>query len=646
MTKRLYFLLALLLCFCTMGAAKATVVKNASSMTRTGTYRITKELKANNIKIGDGSTIIFAGGRITGATIKARNLKVVVPDGKTYFNGCRLSGNIVNSKLKATNFGCKADMRTLSKSNWTYKGLPRQTLKYRTGTDNFKAMACLATFLSGSTNVDFEWNGNFFTAHQPSAAIYAPPFIRIESCKNLAMHGGTLISGIRFIDCSNIEVSDMRFVGYHECHDFPAIHTSGSPAKAIKVNGVAYSVARGGKYEWANNCYYYGTDGTKDLGLVAEGIIFDTSSPKTSCTGINVHDCHFEMRLNGVVLGMKRTNYNQMGKVSGAKITNCTFSHHYFQPIGMHAENVVVENVSGDYALQPIDISTLSHNVVVRGASFTDLFYGPKQEAEPAYASQSYNNRIENSSFTINRKYHLIGMDSYALNAAEGKVGDTFIVKNSTFNFFTDTYGTFVVRTCADRVRFENCKMNINLKKQTDGSSPYCIMSIFAALATKATSPKVELVNTDIEINGAASSSAGQISNPFAYLFSKIGAKSYSVSLEQCNIHGTARVDWSLFEQMESVSINNSQISIGGCDYHGYYINAPKRLQITGTTFTGRLGKYNTLVGVPNVKDYNHSITNTTVDASVSKLFTTSPDRRHTRITNVRTRTTNRPITK
>ena len=284
--------------------------------------------------------------------------------------------------------------------------------------------------------------------------------------------------------------------------------------------------------------------------------------------------------------------------------------------------------------------------MVVRGASFTDLFYGPKQEAEPAYASQSYNNRIENSSFTINRKYHLIGMDSYALNAAEGKVGDTFIVRNSTFNFFTDTYGTFVVRTCADRVRFENCKLNINLKKQTDGSSPYCIMSIFAALATKATSPKVELVNTEIEINGAASSSAGRISNPFAYLFSKIGAKSYSVSLEQCNIHGTARVDWSLFEQMESVSISNSQISIGGCDYHGYYINAPKRLQITGTTFTGRLGKYNTLVGVPNVKDYSHSIDNTTVDASVSKLFTTSPDRRHTRITNVRNRTTNRPITK
>ena len=51
-------------------------------------------------------------------------------------------------------------------------------------------------------------------------------------------------------------------------------------------------------------------------------------------------------------------------------------------------------------------------------------------------------------------------------------------------------------------------------------------------------------------------------------------------------------------------------------------------------------------MSVPNVKDYSHSIDNTTVDASVSKLFTTSPDRRHTRITNVRNRTTNRPITK
>lgn len=96
MTKRLYLLLALLLCICTMSAAKTTVVKNASSMKRTGTYRITKELKANNIKIGDGSTIIFAGGRITGATIKARNLKVVVPDGKTYFNGCRVISSTPN----------------------------------------------------------------------------------------------------------------------------------------------------------------------------------------------------------------------------------------------------------------------------------------------------------------------------------------------------------------------------------------------------------------------------------------------------------------------------------------------------------------------------------------------------------------------
>lgn len=51
-------------------------------------------------------------------------------------------------------------------------------------------------------------------------------------------------------------------------------------------------------------------------------------------------------------------------------------------------------------------------------------------------------------------------------------------------------------------------------------------------------------------------------------------------------------------------------------------------------------------MSVPNVKDYSHSIDNTTVDASVSKLFTTSPDRRYTRITNVRNRTTNRPITK
>ena len=647
MAKKILTLLMLLLCAASLEAATGTVVKSASSMTRTGTYRITKELKASNIKIGDNSTIIFEGGRITGAKITAKNLKIVVPDSKMYFNNCTLSGNIIDSKLKATNFGCKADMSTLYKSKWSYKGLPQQTIGYRTGTDNFKAMERIATFLKGSTNVNFEWNGAFFTAHQPSAAIYAPPYIRIEGCKKMVMHGGVLISGIRFVDCSNVEVSNMAFMGYHECHDFPPVHTSGNPSKAITLNGVAYTVARaGGKLEWAGNCYYYGSDGTKDLGLAAEGVVFDTSAPNKTASGINIHDCHFEMRLNGVVIGMKRNNYAQMGKISNARIADCTFSHHYFQPIGMRAENVTVENVSGDYALQPIDISTLSHNVVVRNASFTDLFYGPKQESDATYANQSYGNRIENSKFVVNGKYKLVGYDSYAFNASEGRVGDTFIVKNTTFDFSTGTYGTMAVRTCADRLLFENCTFMFNLKKQTDASSQYCIMSIFAAFSTKATSPKVDFVNTDIEVNGSASYSGGKTSNPFAYLFSKVGAKSYSVSLDKCKVHGTARVDWSLFEQMESVVIKDSQISIGGCDSHGYYINAPKKLQISGSTIDARLGKYNTLVGMPKSNDYSHDISNTTVDASVSKLFTTSPDKKRSRVSNVKTRTTGRSLTK
>ncbi|MCQ2290401.1 MAG: hypothetical protein MJZ63_03895, partial [Muribaculaceae bacterium] len=220
MIKRIFILISLFICFTQMEAATGTVVKNASSMTRTGTYRITKELKASSIKIGDNSTIIFAGGRITGAKITAKNLKIVVPDSKTYFNNCTLSGNIINSKLKATNFGCKADMSTLYKNKWSYKSLPQQTIGYRTGTDNFKTMERIATFLNGSTNVDFEWNGAFFTAHQSSAAIYAPPYIRIEGCKNMVMHGGVLISGIRFVDCSNLEVSNMASMTYHECQDF------------------------------------------------------------------------------------------------------------------------------------------------------------------------------------------------------------------------------------------------------------------------------------------------------------------------------------------------------------------------------------------------------------------------------------------
>ena len=647
MTKKILFTLVLLVCSTRVSAATATVARNASSMTRTGTYRITKELKASHIKIGDGSTIIFAGGRITGATITARNLKVVMPDSKTYFNGCRLVGNIINSKLKATNFGCKPDMRTLTQKGWTYKGLPSQTLKYRTGTDNFNAMQRMATFLSGSSDVDFEWNGYFFTAHQPSAAIYAPPHFRIEGCRNLVMHGGKLTCGIRFIDCQNTEVHSMDFVGYHESHAFPAIHTAGNPSKPITVNGTTYTKTSGnGKLAWADNCYYYGSDGTKNLGLAAEGIVFDTSSPQKSSTGINVHDCHFEMRLNGVVIGMKRGDYSQMGQLSDARIKGCTFSHIYFQPIGLHAHNVTVENVSGDYALQPIDISTMSHNVTVKGASFTDLFYGPKQEAEPAYAGLSYANSIENSTFTINRAYLLIGMDSYALNAAEGRVGDTFYIKNTNFNFSTDTYGTFVVRTCADRVRFENCSLNIKLKKQTDSSSPYCIMSIFAAPATKSTSPKVDLVNTDVEINGSPSVSNGKVSNPFAYLFSKVGAKSYAVSITNSSIHGSAKVDWSMFERLESVVISDSQISIGGCDYHGYYINSPVRLDITRSILSGKLGKYNTLVGVQNDTNYSHSITNTEVDKSVSRLFTTAVDKRRTHIANVSVRNTRRTLSK
>lgn len=637
MLKHLHLVVALLLCCTGIGSARTIVVNRASDMAQSGTYRITKNLKASHIKIGDRSTIIFEGGRITGAAISAKNLKIIAPDENVCFLNCTFAGSVVDSELKATNFGCVADLSTLYKK-WTYKNLPQQHIGYRMGSDNHKALTQIATFLSGSSNVDFEWNGAFFSAHQASAAKYAPPHITIYGANRLTMHGGTLISGLRLINCNRVEVKNMIFAGYHECHDFPAIHTAGSPQKPLTVNGVTYTTtAKNGKLDWADNCYYYGTDGTQPLGLAAEALIFDTSAPDKSSTEINVHDCHFEMRLNGVVMGMKRTDYSQAGTISHARIADCSFSHIYFQPIGLHAQYVTVDNVSGDYALQPIDISTCSHHVTVSNASFTDLFYGPKQEATTQYAHLSYANKIENSRFTVNGKYRLIGYDSYALNVAEGRTGDTFVAENTRFEFSTSTYGSMVVRTCAHAVKFSNCTFSIHLSPQMEAPQPFCIMSIFAAFATQNTKPKVELNNTDVELNFTPLPGKKATANAFAYFFSKIGGKYYAASLRDCHIYGSAKVEWSMFEQMDSLEIINSNITIGGCDRHGYYINAPKYLKIDNSTINAPLGKYNTLVGMPAHNNYRHSITNTTIHPSIKKIFTTTPKKSQSTLKNIKT---------
>lgn len=442
------------------------VVDDSTDFSATAKYVIKTEITKSEIAFGDGSIIVFDGdGKLIGAKVSGRNLQVV----NANFRECSFDdATFVKSKVKASQFGCVGDMESEEQGYTTIKGTPILNLVVNDGTDNKDALKSLASFLSGSDRIDVEFDGAFYEARNKGAA----PYITISGASNISAHGGVLITGLRFRNCTNVEVYEMEFVGYHQAHSFPPGRTA-SYISPITLNGIEYT---------DDNTYNYGADGTEIVGLAAEGVIVYSEDGFTS-TGANIHDCLFEMRLNGIMLNFKRstiTDYINAGYVSGARISRNNFSHIYFQPIGCHAENVYIHDNSGEYFLQAIDLSTMTHNVRVENCEFTDAVIGPKQESFKDTVDgydYTYGNSIVNSSFTITDRWLFVDTEPYLLNIAQGRKGSEFVMKNCYMKISVSRYASSLIRCCDYSQVFDGCVFVVRLKTQAEKS--YGAMRLF-----------------------------------------------------------------------------------------------------------------------------------------------------------------------
>ena len=208
--------------------------QNANALRQPNTtHYISHTLKGGTIAVGDGSTLVFQGGaKIINATITGRNV-MIVPDGNNVaFENCNLTNlNVVNSQLCATNLGLVPGM-TSKPHSYTYKGKRINTTSNQ-GTDNTRAWQQLAQLLSNSNGVKMTFNGSFYSGEKVKG-------ITIKDARNLELNGGTMIMGFCVVNCSNVNIHDMRWVGFEGIHDFaPIMNNDGE----LIFNGVRYNAS-------------------------------------------------------------------------------------------------------------------------------------------------------------------------------------------------------------------------------------------------------------------------------------------------------------------------------------------------------------------------------------------------------------------
>lgn len=542
------------------------------------TYTITKVITSDT-RIGDNCTLVFkAGGQFRNCRITARNLRIVANGAQTAFDNVTLNGSIASSKLYATNFGARADMRDAVQKNWSFKGT-KMSITRRTGTDNDRAWNTLASFLSNSTGVDLEFNGAFYSESSQS--------MNISNARNLTLHGGTLIKGINIIDCSDVLIYGMNIVGFHHAHDFPPIVDSKSNAeKGITVNGKTYNM---------KNAYCTNTDKMKDIGIAGDGINAFSRSASTRCENITIRDCRVEMRQNGIFAGQRSKTL----VTRNVNVSNCTVTHVFYQPVGLHCQNAVYDNITGSYCLQPIDFSTCANNCTVKNSKFYDCCKGPKQDTGGEYRDMSFGNTIENCYIQINEKYFMADAPVFILNVAEGKAGDTFTVNNTQFvvNTRNKPLDGFLCR--ASRLLMNNVEVTIN--SSVPAGKTNGMMNFFAVGGGTSFSPIIECNNLHVTSNL-------KTENLAFTACSTVGPDKLQMKLNNCTFTGTAQFN-NLFTTIGSVSATNCNFNLKT----NYLVQSTPKVTLTGSTVKNVAG---TAISARNVDRFDCAIDNCNIDVA------------------------------
>lgn len=418
-------------------------------------YRIAEGQTVNNPVWEDGSTIEIAnGGKVTGV-VTGHNLRVVVANTDAVFAGVTSFANatFVDSEVWATNFGAISNLG-LSPSNSpitvTFKGL-NVTTRYRypsdtNRTNNIDALKLMAQFASGSRGLKINYNGAFYVnlaITQPSGSpnkVYLGNAIIIDDAENIELcGGGTLLHTVTFRNCQNVHVHDLHWVGYHTPHVFPM--TVVGPGYISSTNwyviregyGPAqYDIGEGEGHDGhliQSNESIFKPD--EVCGLASEGVKFSRKSEEAgrgTSSGFIVEDCSFEMLQDAIAFGgTSRTNL-----CKDAVIRRCSFTYQYYQALGLHGGDILVEDCTGDYMLQAIDMSTCCHNMTVRNSTFLRNATGPKQENSIAFVDMSYGNVLDGVTYGITSDF---GTNSscYLFLFGVGKEDCVVHVMNSRF---------------------------------------------------------------------------------------------------------------------------------------------------------------------------------------------------------------------
>ena len=512
-----------------MTSMMSCAAQNANSMRQANrTYTINKTINGGTLAVGDGSTLVFhKGGKIVNATITGRNIKVVPNGSDVAFQNCNFTNaTIVNSSLQATNLGLVPNM-TSKPYNYTYKGM-RINTTINQGTDNTRAWQQLAQFLSNSSGVKMTFNGSFFSGEQVKS-------ITISDARNMELSGGTMIMGFRLMNCNDVSIHDIKWVGYQGVHDFPPIYTK----EPLTLNGVNYN---------SNNAFFLKNDRIASMGVADDGIRIEIDNDNKRSENIIVQRCHFEMRQDGLSVGVR----SNKRIVRNVKCLDCTASHIIYQPIGFHASNCQVNNMVGEYCLQGLDIAEYSNNIVATNCRFTRCATGPKQESIPEFKDMSCNNLIDGCYFSINDDYLLLDGSNYILNVSEGAKGDVFTVRNTTFDIKRNRpIGT--IRNRTGKVVMENVTVNIDCKLPTNSSEKWSSLDVFSIFGATNHTPQYELKNVIINL------ATGTKINSLCYPHVK--GKELNFNATNLTITGAGTVD-TYFNTIKNVELSNCNLAL------------------------------------------------------------------------------------
>lgn len=438
-------------------------------------FNVTQTMYGGTLNLEAGTIVTFEPScKLVGVTINGNNITVKPHGAEVAFENCTFNTTIVNSDVVATNFGLVGDMTTTTRDIVIKSRALRAGI--RGGTDNTRAWLQLAQFLTNSRGVSVTFNGSFYNNQ-------GTRFVHIYDARGLSLQGGTMIMGLRLVNCNDVSVNGISWVGYHEPHDFPPIYDK----EPVTFNGIRYTTA---------NSFKMKGDGLANIGIADDGIWAYVDTDGKTSSNLDIRHCHFEMRQGGIMIGTR----SDKRITTNVTIDSCTMSHIAYQPLGFHASRCTATHITSDYCFQPIDISTCSNHVTVSDSRFTRCATGPKQETGTQFRSMLHDNAINRCYFEINDDYFMLDGSQFTLSIAEGAPGDVFHMSDCTFDVKKDrAFGGVRCRT--SRAVLSNVTFNFDINLHPKSKSKWSMTEVFSVFGKSASNPHFDLNNVTINLS-------------------------------------------------------------------------------------------------------------------------------------------------